>query len=346
MTITLSLLVLMGGIVLLLTGGELLVRGAVTFADRFGVSPLLIGLTVVAFGTSAPELALNTIAAARDQTDLCFGNIVGSNIANIGLILGLTALIRPLTVHSQLIRRELPMMIGASVLLCIFAVAWLRLVSPSDDGPSALFGSFDHAEGMALLLLFVMFFAYQLRVGLRGSRFDQRTSEVTAQDEMREAGERDRVGSLALAGVFFIVGLGLLLLGGDLAGRGAADLAAALGMGQDLIGLTVVALATSLPELATSLAAIRRRQTDIAVGNIIGSNLFNILMVMGVTTTIRPVALPDRGGITLAVMLLLSVLIWPMSRTKSQNISRLEGSVLLAIYAGYMAWSVLTRPGA
>jgi cation:H+ antiporter len=344
MDIGLSLLILLGGIALLIVGGDLLVRGSVTIAGKLGVSPLVIGLTVVAFGTSAPELALNSIAALRDQTDLCFGNIVGSNIANVGLILGLTALLHPLKVHSQVIRRELPMMLVASLALVIMAVD-LEAIGQGNFHPAAILrGTFHAEEGAILLGGFLAFFLYQLHVSRRGSKFHS-TQEETASD-MEKAGERDRLASLPLAIFFFVIGLAALLGGGEMAGRGAKNAAMALGMGEDLIGLTIVAIATSLPELATSIIAIRRGQTDIAVGNIVGSNLFNILMVLGVTASIQSVAVPEMlGPAALAVMLLLSLILLPMCRTQDRRISRFEGLLLLAIYFANMGWSIWRQMG-
>lgn len=339
MEIVLSLLILLSGIALLIVGGDFLVRGSVTIAAKLGVSPLVIGLTVVAFGTSAPELALNAIAAVREQTELCFGNIVGSNIANVGLILGLTALIRPLRVHSQVVRRELPMMILASVALLAMATALPTPGEWSLNPLSYLKGGFGPIEGIVLLGGFLAFAAYQFHVGRRGSKFKSEEERTVA--ELEEQAERDRLASLTMAILLFGAGMAGLLVGGHLAGTGAEKVALKLGMGEDLIGLTIVAVATSLPELATSIIAIRRGQTDIAVGNIVGSNLFNILMVMGVTATIRTVPVPELLGPTsLAVMLMLSVLLIPMCRTEDRRISRFEGLTLLSIYACYMAWSV------
>jgi cation:H+ antiporter len=339
MEILVSLLILLGGIALLIVGGDLLVRGSVTIAGKLGVSPLVIGLTVVAFGTSSPELALNAIAAFKNQTDLCFGNIVGSNIANVGLILGLTALIRPLQVHSQVIRREMPMMIIASLALLIMAIDLSVLGTSETVSINTLRGAFHDEEGVVLLGGFVAFFLYQLHVGRRGSKFSSESSQTV--EELEEQARRDRLASLPLAIAFFVIGLGGLIGGGELAGTGAARVALGLGMGEDLIGLTIVALATSLPELATSIIAIRRGQTDIAVGNIVGSNLFNILLVLGATATIQAVPVPPQlGPMSLAIMLLLSFLLLPMCRTKNRHISRVEGLVLLSIYVLYMAWSV------
>jgi cation:H+ antiporter len=339
MTVLSSSILLVIGIVLLILGGDTLVRGAVTIARRLGVSPLLVGLTVVAFGTSAPELALNVIAGSRGQTDLCFGNIVGSNIANIGLILGLTALIRPLSVHLQIIRRELPMMMCASLLLVILAMEAQGLGTRL----GVLEGSWVRLDGIILLVGFAAFFAYQLHVGLHGSRFDAGSPSLLAEQSFEALSEAERVGSMWLGWVFFAAGLVMLIGGGELAGRGAAGVARALGMGEDLIGLTVVAVATSLPELSTSLAAVRKNETDIAIGNVVGSNLFNILLVLGVTSTVSEVPIPpSSGAIALLVMLFLSIVLWPMTSFERRNVNRYEGAFLLAVYVGYMVFAVVS----
>ena len=334
-----ALFILIFGIILLIFGGELLVRGAVSLADRLGISPLMIGLTIVAFGTSAPELALNSIAAFRGQTDLCFGNIVGSNIANIGLILGITALIKPLAVHSQVIKRELPMMILTTIVVCFMSLSWPLLFHGDATVHTFWHGAISRADGIIMLLGFTGFFFYQLHINKHGSKYEIK-SDVAIEGLIEEA-EQGRVGSLPLAIFMFLIGLGLLILGGDLAGRGAAKVAARLGMGEDLIGLTIVAVATSLPELATSFAALRRNQTDIAVGNIVGSNLFNLLIVLGATATIRKVPIPiPVGGMSLLIMLILALILWPMASLRNRRICRFEGVILLLIYFFYMGWSV------
>ena len=307
---------LLAGIVLLLAGGDVLVRGAVAIAARLGVSPLIVGLTVVAFGTSAPELALNVSAALNDNTDLSFGNIVGSNIANIGLILGISALVKPMAVHSALLRREIPMMIAASLALTAMAL------TPWGTGA----GVIGRPEGLMLLAGFLLFSELMRR------------SATSADAE--DAEPLPEPGRPAVAVALVLGGLAMLVAGGALSERGAVGVAQALGMSDTVIGLTVVAVATSLPELATSIMAARRGHIDIAVGNVVGSNIFNILLVMGATASIAPTALPDAGPRALGTMLLLAFLLIPMSRTSSGLISRAEGALLLAIYAGSLGYEV------
>ncbi len=302
-------------------------RGAIAMAARLGISPLVIGLTVVAFGTSAPELALNVVAAVNGNTELSFGNIVGSNIANIGLILGLSALIKPMHVKATLVTREIPLMLFAT-----FAFIALAYANPTAfEGLPGL----ARLDGVILLVLFALTFLFILRL----SRSEGVADGLVSEEEQAQMVSARRT-PLGLSVLLFLFGLGLLMGGGKLAETGAVQIAASLGMSNELIGLTVVAIATSLPELATSLMAARRGHVDIAVGNVVGSNLFNILLVMGVTSSVAPVPLPQLALSSLIVMALLSVLIWPMSVTAGRMISRIEGGVLLALYFGYMGYEV------
>ncbi len=317
------------GVVLLVVGGDMLVRGAIALAGRLGVSPLVIGLTVVAFGTSAPELALNIVAAINGNTELSFGNIVGSNIANVGLILGLSALIKPMQVKATLVTREIPLMLAAT--LAFIALGYVN--PPAYDGAPGL----ARLDGVILLTLFAGVFLFILRMS-RSEGVGDGIISIEEQEQMADV----RRTPLGLSIMLFLFGLGLLLGGGKLAETGAVQIAASIGMSNELIGLTVVAVATSLPELATSLIAARKGQVDIAVGNVVGSNLFNILLVMGVTSTVAPVPLPQLALSSLLMMALLSLLLWPMSLTSGRMISRVEGSVLLALYFGYMGYEVVT----
>jgi cation:H+ antiporter len=310
------------GVAILLIGGDLLVRGAVTLATTLGVAPIIVGLTVVAFGTSAPELALNIVAAVNENTDLSFGNVVGSNIANIGLILGLSALVRPLTVHAGVIKRELPIMLAATF-------GFVALLYAPLLGSERSINALTPVEGGLLLAGFTLFMALLIRDALRG-----RNGDNALQREAEELVKEEKAKSTPIAILLAVGGLVLLTAGGRASEWGAVALAQRVGLSQELIGLTVVAIATSLPELATSITAIRRGETDIAVGNVVGSNVFNLLLVMGVTAQIHDVPLPAGGGFTLGLMCLLSVLLLPMSVTVDRTVSRIEGGVLLAIFIG------------
>ncbi|MGP1346618.1 MAG: calcium/sodium antiporter [Phycisphaerales bacterium] len=347
--VLLDVLILAGGIVLLIVGGDLLVRGAVTLSLRMGVAPLVIGLTVVAFGTSAPELALNMIAAGKGNTGLAFGNIVGSNIANIGLIIGLLALLKPLKVNAGLIKRELPIMMFVTVLALVLGAITLGTPSPPPapgaaidapplPPPPALPG-FSVLDGLILLAAFVAFLVWTIRASrsAAGHPGDDIELQLAATEEVDHA---DLKRPLGLAIVLIVVGLALLIAGGQGAEIGASGVAAALGMSNEVIGLTVVAVATSLPELFAGLMAIRRNQVDIAVGNVVGSNIFNLALVLGATALIAPVPVPQGGIVALGVMTLLSLVLIPMCFTAERTIARVEGAILLLMYAAYTGYLI------
>ncbi len=272
----LNALILVVGIVLLLAGGHWLVTGAVTIARRLGVSTLVVGLTIVAMGTSAPELAFNVIAATGGHAELSFGNIVGSNIANIGLVLGITALIWPLTVHGRVVSRELPWLVVVSLVACL--VPFLPF------GPTG----FARIGGLFMFAWFGIFMVSWYRLGRREA------ADPLVQGLGQEA-EAETVGSMGGAVALLLIGLALLFVGGKLSAVGAVGIARSLGLTEGLIGLTIVAFATSLPELTTCVIACRKGHHDLAVGNIVGSNIFNLLLVLGLTAVITPVPMPDNG---------------------------------------------------
>ena len=318
----LDVVMLLGGLALLVVGGQLLIRGASALAIRLHVAPVVIGLTVVAFGTSTPELVVNLAAALRGDNSIGFGNVVGSNIANVGLLLGVTALVTPLVIHRSIITREIPMMLLASL-----AAAILGLNSFT-DGTSDAYG---RGDGMMLLLLFCVFLYYTINDALRSNRD---SVPAPAAENIPAA-----MGSLKIA-LCIAGGLALLVGGGEGTYRGAVGVATSLGVPEVVIGLTIVAVGTSLPELATSLIAAIRGQSDMAVGNIVGSNIFNVLFIWGLTTTIAPTAVPAGGGTDLLVMTAFAAVLLPMTISQ-KRISRFEGGVLVACYAGYITWLAL-----
>ncbi len=325
-------LLLVVGVALLLFGGHFLVLGAVAIARRLGVPVLLIGLTIVAAGTSAPELAFNLFAAFSDHAEMCFGNVIGSNIANIGLVLGLCAVYRPLVVHSTVVRRELPWLVGISAFMFLMAI--LPTSGLSSGSPTRGFGWIDG-------ILFLLGFGWVLRVWYRQARSDARDPLVR---EVTEEAEAEKIRSLPLAIVAFIAGLALLWTGGDLTKEGAILAAQLLHFSDALIGLTVVAVATSLPEVAASLMAVRRGHTDLAVGNVVGSNLFNILLVLGVTSSGKAIPVPDLWGwYDLFFMFMITLALFPIARlgAKRNTVARGEGVLLLVFYVMYMTFGVL-----
>ncbi|MHC4947656.1 MAG: calcium/sodium antiporter [Planctomycetota bacterium] len=316
------------GIVLLLKGADWLVDGAVAIARRWGVSVLLIGLTIVAFGTSAPELAVNVIAAVNGNADLSFGNIVGSNIANIGLVVGLGALVAPLAVHGRVIKIELPWLVVIS--FAMLAMAYI----PTELGADAKrVPGFSPVDGGVMLVAFLGFCLFWYRMGKRDAR-DPLAIEAREQAQQQPGNQSIRSWSLVL------LGLAGLVAGGKGTEYTAVGFAERAECSKTLIGLTIVAVATSLPEVFTVLAAARKGHTDLAVGNVVGSNVFNILLVLAVTAVIAGVPLPAYGLQDLLMMLAMTGLLLAVAWTRRRIVGRLEGVVLLLVYAAYMAWSV------
>ncbi len=312
-------LLLVVGLVLLVGGAEALVRGGSGLARDFGVSPLVVGLTVVAFGTSAPELAVNLDAALRDRGDLSFGNIIGSNIANIGLVIGMFAVLRPIPVEGAIIRREVPMMIAATLVVAVMGWGW-------NGSPPV----YSRGDGVVLLLMFSVFMYYTV-----ADVFRQRGSDPFVVQTGLATPSRFW-GTVRLNLALTAIGLLALVGGAELTVGSAVGLAEGFGVPQVLIGLTLVALGTSLPELVTGVVAALREQTDLAVGNIVGSNLFNLLFILGVSSTLRPIPVPEGGVWDLTVVALLSVLLLFMCLSHRQQIIRREAAVLLCIYVAYI----------
>ncbi len=310
-----DLLLLAAGIALLIGGGEALVRGASALAYHFGVSPLVVGLTVVAFGTSAPELAVNVVAATRGSGALSFGNIIGSNIANIGLVIGVTAMIKPVSIPLPIITREIPMMTLAAA--AAIALAFDALLT---EGPDR----FDRGDGVILLLFFSVFLYYTVSDALR-----QRAGAHNVRPEGT---------NLPLAVTLTALGFAGLILGGRFTVDAAVELARALGLSEAIIGMTIVAIGTSLPELVTSVISVLRGQSDLAVGNVVGSNIFNLLFVLGITSSIDVVPVPAGGHEDLLIVAGLSALLLPLSINPGRAVPRIGGVFLFAIYVGYMAW--------
>jgi cation:H+ antiporter len=319
---------LIAGLVLLVAGAEVLVRGAAKLAAQFGIPPLIIGLTVVAFGTSAPETAVSVQAALNGSGDLAIGNVVGSNIANVLFILGLTALIAPLVVSRQLIRLDVPIMIGAS--LVVYALAW-------DGSLSKLDGA----------LLFAGILAYTGFL-IISSRRDK--SAAAADDEFsKEFGldEPAKPYAWAINLGLIVAGLVLLVTGSNFLVEGAVTLARALGISELVIGLTVVAIGTSLPELATSVLAALKGERDIAVGNIVGSNIFNLLCVLGLASLVAPLPVSVAANalaFDFPVMIAVAVACLPIFFA-GYRINRWEGLLFLAYYVAYTLYLVLSSTG-
>lgn len=315
------------GLCLLVGGGDLLVRGASDLAKVLGVSNLIIGLTVVAFGTSAPELAVNLLASYDGNPDISFGNVVGSNIANIGLILGCAALIKPLGISSAIIKREIPMMVLASLMALILAADLVLTQRPN---------SFDRSDGLVLLMLFGVFMYYTVAEVFRSRETDPLLTQAGSSSDER------RLQKVLVSLVMTVAGFVLLITGGELTVSSATRLAQGLGVPQVIVALTIVAVGTSLPELVTCVIATWKGQTDLAIGNVVGSNIFNLLFVTGLSSTFKSIPIPDTGGfVDLGVMIFLSVLLFVICLTDNKRIVRWEGVLLLCLYVSYHAYRIV-----
>ncbi len=306
--LTLSIMALIGGLVLLVAGGEGLVSGASKFALRHGMRPMVVGLTIVAFGTSTPELFVSISAAVHDHVDIMIGNVIGSNIANVGLVLACAAILRAVPVKFASIRRELFLVLGASLLVLLIASS----------------GYFHRVFGLLFMVSLVWYTVNACRRGKNGDDGDSLVDELL-----------DHESNLKILGLQ-VGGLLLLVAGSFLFIDGAVDVAGYLGVSDLVIGLTVAAVGTSLPELASSLAAVRRRQSEILVGNIVGSNMFNLMMVMGGTAMVRPFAL-DGSLLTrdLPVMILFTAVLVPILAIRHQ-LDRSVGGLFLLGYCAYI----------
>jgi cation:H+ antiporter len=322
----LSIVAIVIGLVILILGAEGLVRGASSLAAKLRISPLVIGLTVVAFGTSAPELTVNILSALNGSTDLAVANVVGSNIVNILLILGVCAVIVPLTVKSSTVWKEIPLALLGVVLIFIMANDHLF------DGVG--FNSLTRTDGIALLALMVIFMYYIFGMA-KGDR-DKAAAKA-------EAGSATAVSqySMPISLGFTAVGLVGLVLGGRLLVTGATDIAKAAGLSEALIGLTVVAIGTSLPELATSAVAALRKQADIAVGNIVGSNIFNVFFVLGTTSVIAPLPISSALNFDIIVSVIATALLFVFMFTGGKRrVVRWEGILFLVMYVAYIVYLV------
>ncbi|MHB1323849.1 MAG: calcium/sodium antiporter [Coriobacteriia bacterium] len=302
------------GFALLFGGGELLVRGAVAISRRFAVSPLLIGMTVVAWCTSAPELVVSLGAALEGRSDIAVGNVVGSNIFNVLGVLGAAAVIAPIAVRPKSLRRDVAWMIGSSIALLLIVQT----------------GVIGRAAGVLLAIGIAVYVWYSYRAETRDP--SQPSAEVhTHESEEIQGPQSAWVGAAYVAG-----GLAALVIGSRLLIIGATDIALALGVSEAAVGLTLVAIGTSLPELATSIVAAIRRHSDVAVGNVVGSNIFNILGILGLTAMVRPIEVVERiATVDTWVMLVVALVVTPLLVWRGR-IGRLAGAVFLAAYVVYV----------
>ena len=308
MSMLLDILLIIIGVVLVLKGADFLTEGASALARRMHVPESVIGLTIVAAGTSAPELFVSVVSALNGTPDLAVGNVVGSNTMNCMLIVGCAAMVAPMIISRSTVRKDIPFAVMASILLtCI-----------------ALDNYLGRVDGIILLLGFVVFMAYTLLQAKNG--------QAEPQTEVRQLNPW-------LSLLFLVIGLAMLVAGSNVFVGSASSVAAALGISEGVIGLTVVAGGTSLPELATSVVAARKGQSAIAIGNVIGSNVFNILLILGMTAVISPLQIEGINTIDMAVMLISVILVWLFSFTRF-TVERWEGALLVGGYLAYLTWLI------
>ena len=301
-----NIVLLMMGLVVVLKGADWLTDGAVNIASRFGVSQMVIGLTIVAMGTSMPELCVSMVSALKGTPDLAVGNVVGSNTLNTLLIVGCSALVAPIMVKRSSVRRDIPFAVLASLLMLIFC----------------LDGGIDRLDAALLFILFAVFMFVTVKYG----KHEGTEAKTTAAP-------------LGKATLLLVVGLVCLILGSNLFVDNASFIASTLGVSDAVIGLTIVAGGTSLPELATSMVSAKKGNSDIAIGNVIGSNVFNILMIIGVTGLVKPMHIKGITSLDLIVMLASMLLLWFFCRT-TYKVKRWEGAVLAISYIAYLAWLI------
>lgn len=311
-----DLLLLLTGFAGLILGGNLLVQGAVSIATRYDISPMIIGLTLVGFGTSIPELLTSVQAAFDGSPGIAVGNVVGSNIANILLIIGVSASLSPITVHPSALKRDGAVLIAAT-LLCLGIV---------------LYGAITVTTGLVLVTALIIYVA--------GTIFMERRSQSAAKALYEHEAETlpAKEQSAWRAGITMIIGLGVTIVSARLLVSNAISIATGLGVSEALIGLTIVAVGTSLPELITSVIAARKGQSDVALGNVIGSNIFNILGILGVTSLLRPIEIPAViASLDIWVMTAATVLLIVFAWT-GQRINRREGFLMISGYTAYLVW--------
>jgi cation:H+ antiporter len=304
------------GVWLVLTGADKLTDGASALARRMKMPEIIIGLTIVAAGTSAPELFVSLVSALKGTADLAVGNVVGSNIMNTMVIVGCAAMVAPMTISKSTVRKDIPFTVGASVLMLLLA-----------------FDSYlGRLDGIILLLGFAAFMTYTL-LQVRKTGASNQPEPSSQPEPSGQSGEK----SVWVNVGWVVFGLVALVLGSNIFVDHASDLALALGISEGVVGLTVVAGGTSLPELATSVVAARKGQSAMAIGNVIGSNVFNILLILGLTATISPLAIEGVTSLDMSVMLVSAVLVWLFSFTR-YKVERWEGAVLVIGYLAYLAW--------
>ena len=313
------------GFAMLYYGAEWLVKGSSSLAKSLGITPVVIGLTVVAFGTSAPELVVSVVSSIQGKSMIAVGNVVGSNICNIALVLGVSAVFRPITCHSSVVKRDIPIMIGISLYLLVLSL-------------NSTIGRFEGATLFGGIILYTFFNYYNARKESASGASEEAIMSKLSIEEV------DFMASRGKQLLFIGVGICGVVLGAQLVVDSAVKIMTVLGVSEKFIGLTIVAFGTSLPELATSVVAAIKKEMDISIGNLVGSNVFNILSVVGAASLIRPIPIPGgffHSGLLIdyLVMIFISTLPWFMMR-KSYTVTRKDGFILLFCYLGYLGYLI------
>ena len=320
-----NILLLLGGLALILGGANGVTDGASSIARRFRISPIVIGLTIVSFGTSAPELAVSLSSAIQGNADFAIGNVVGSNLFNTLMLVGVTALVAPIVITKNTLRKEIPLAVLASLVLLICANDVLL-----NGGEVNII---ERTDGLLLLCFFAIFMGYTFAIARGGD---------DAQQQQQDEGSKEL--PVWRASLYLLIGLAALILGGDWFVKGASGIARGLGVSEAIIGLTLVAGGTSLPELATSVVAALKKNPEIAIGNAIGSNLFNIFFVLGCSATVTPLRVSGITNFDLLSLVAAGVLLWFFGLViAKRTITRIEGAVLVLCYVGYIAFLLLSQ---
>lgn len=310
----LNIVFLIVGLLFLIKGSDIFVEGSVGIAKKFKISSFIIGLTIVSFGTSAPELSVSLASAISGSSDISVGNIIGSNIFNILVVLGFSAVFVPISVKSETLKKEFPFLLMISIIFLIFIM---------DNFLGGGNNLLSRGEGIVLIILLILYLFILIK-----------TSKPSLEQE------DETIIPVWKSILFFLIGLALVVTGGEFVTSTSRFLAIKIGMSETLVGLTVVALGTSLPELVTSIVAAKKGENEIALGNVIGSNIFNILLILGLTSSILPLSINNMVIIDSIILLGATILVHFFSTTK-KGISRIEGLTLLLIYAGYLVYIIL-----
>ena len=313
----LAILFLAAGFFFLVKGADIFVEGSSSIAKKFHVPSIIIGLTIVAMGTSLPEAAVSVTASLANQNTLAVSNVVGSNIFNLMVVIGMCAVLTPVAVQRETLKRDFPFSVICAILLLI--LGWI--------GPMQL----GHGDGAIFLILFAIFLGFMIKSALQANREGKNAVEDTAEIEGM------KIMPLPTSLLFIVIGAAGIILGGDVVVNSASNIATRLGMSETLVGLTIVSIGTSLPELVTSVVAARKHEVDMALGNAIGSNIFNVLMVLGIAGAISPIAFLTENIIDIVVLLVFSLIVWVFAWTK-KKLNRGEGAVMLLLYAAYMVY--------